>query len=251
MSKKPKYSDEERVKMFMDAFHTQSQQPFWPEVRDSMAVHRHGTLTVTQKEGEDFATITSDEPNEMHVAVLSAFTRKFFADNDEVRFPNVLGSAEALGLDSESQFVAEASSMWKQAVDMKIIFVRRDDELTGLLGGGSELLAWSDSGSSDEDGEPAKHLVSLKDFAEEFLYDGFLHAQEHKDKRDQPRRILRTVPRAIRYKFAVGCISAVAYAITILHHQINRQIPEFECPPDCHEMEIMRKNEAALEKSES
>lgn len=250
MSKKPTYSDEERVQMFMDAFHAQSQQPFWPEVRDSMAVPNHGTITVTQIDGEESATITSDEADEMHVAVMSAFTRKFFADNDEVRFPNVLSSAAALGLDAENQFVAEASSMWKQAVDMKIVFARRDDELTGLLGGGHELLTWSDSGSSEEEGEPAKHLVSLKEFAEEFLYDGFLHAQEHKDKRDRPRQILRTVPKAIRFKFAVGCISAVNYAITILHHQINRQLPEFECPSDCHEMEIMRKNEAALEESE-
>lgn len=87
MSNSSLYTDSERIEMFMDSFHTHSQQSFWPIVRDSMAVYRHGAFSLDQNEGEDQATFNEPEPDHMHVAVIAAVTRKYFAAQDEVRFP--------------------------------------------------------------------------------------------------------------------------------------------------------------------
>lgn len=235
--------------MFMDSFHAHSQQTFWPTVRDSMAVYRRGAFSLTQVAGEDQATFNEPEPDHMHVAVIAAVTRKYFAAKDEVRFPAVLESAENLGLRSDLQHVDEARSMWTQSTDSRIHFAIHDGSLTGLIGDHGGLIHWGTI-DRDEAGHVVTTAVSLKELGDEFLYNGFLHAREPKDNRDKRRQFLRSIPQPIRFRLAVGCFSAVAYATTILHHQINCHVSGFECPVECHEMEIMRKNEAALEEAE-
>lgn len=136
--------------------------------------------------------------------------------------------------------------MWTQATDSRLKFAIRNGALTGLSADLGGMIHWGHV-DVDRDGQVVTITVSLKELGDEFLYNGFLHAREPKDKRDQRRQFLRSIPQSIRFRLAVGCFSAVAYATTILHHQINRHLSGFECPPECHEMEIMRKNEAALE----
>lgn len=243
------YTDSERIEMFMDSFHAHSQQSFWPTIRDSMAVYRHSAFSLSQEEGEDEATFNEPGPDHMHVAVIAAVTRKYFAEQDEVLFPAVLASAERLGLDSGLQHVIEAQSIWRQATASRLRFAIHDGGLTGLLADDGDMLDWGQV-DRDIDGQIVTTTVSLKEFGDEFLYNGFLHAREPKHKRDKRRQFLRSIPQSIRFRLAVGCFSAVAYATTILHHQINRHLAGFECPKECHEMEIMRKNEDALENSE-
>lgn len=250
MGKNPSYTDSERIEMFMDSFHAHSQQTFWPILRDSMAVYRIETFSLTQVAGKGEATFNEPEPDHMHVAVIAAVTRKYFAASDEVRFPAVLESAENLGLSSDLPHVKEARSMWEQATDSRLEFAIHDGHLTGLLADQAHMIHWGTI-ERNETGQAVTATVSLKELGDEFLYNGFLHAREPKDNREKRRQFLRSIPQPIRFRLAVGCFSAVAYATTILHHQINRHLSGFECPDECHEMEIMRKNEEALEKSES
>lgn len=227
------WTDDECLKAFMHSFHVLSQKSYWREVRQLGRVDIHGEVTFKQDADSALVLMRGSRMDEVFADLAGAFHRKFITDSD----PMSLGRLVAAGARKmgSSDSLSEAKFQWEQISEKPFEFYVQD----------GRVMTWKLPGVPDDwikVGSPLREpkelvVITIREFALVYFYDGFLHAMDHR-KGEGSRKLVRSIPQQVQTVMSRMAVSGSIYATTILHYLLREAEPSW-CPEVCQEASIM------------
>ena len=230
----------------MQSCHALMQTSFWaPKVRPLGNVSIYATTEIaTNDEAEAFVR---DSPMDQADASLAGgWMRKFVIGTDPVRIDLVLGAASEVGI--TNQAIEEARRLWREVCEKTIRYGVEDEKIVVI---GIEFPDhWRRRPVPAPDGKRTWKELTLRDFAENFFYDDFLHSQDgSRDHLDNNRKLVRTLPDSWKRLQMHALLSAAIFILILMHRGISeawgecaaldQKSPTLPCPDPCNEASII------------
>lgn len=238
----PKYSDEERLAMFMKTAHMIIEKDYWAtKIRPLGEIDKYNEyeMRIIFETGVVQGRKTSMDKADLDLVL--PIMRRFLTESESLNTGKIINSIDAEGITGPPGWLNEVKSSWQQMTDDRFHFYAHDGVTVGMRPTEKgRLVRWDEGGPSVS--EMQSQSISMMDVWDAYLNNEHLHDEEigARPKRESIRKIMGSVPLVLAENLRAVVTSAAVYNFIALHH-ILQDDSRFKCTPPCEEVKALRK----------
>lgn len=237
-----KYTDEERLSLFMDSAHNIIGKDYWEtKIRPLGDVRKYDEyeMQIIFATGLVKGRRTQMEQSEIDFAALHM--RRFLTESETLHTEKVLKSIDTLGIAGPSWWLQEVKSSWRQMNDKKFPFHVYDGVTVGMRPApGERLVRWDKNGPSES--EMQIERISLIDVCDAYFNTELFHDDEpwKRVKKQEIRKIAKSIPLVLAENLRAVAISSTVLNFVMLHRIVRGDV-RFKCGASCTENKILKR----------
>lgn len=237
-----KYTDEQRLHMFMDTAHRIIEKDYWEKkIRPLGEIEKYNEYEIEIVFETGMAHGRRSQMEESDIDLVLPLMRRFLTEVEPLHTGRMLKSIDALGITSPSDWLNEVKFSWRQMNDKKFPFYTHNGVSIGMRPApGERLIRWARNGPPES--EMGSQSISLIDACDVYLNNDHLHDKEigARPKKEYIRNIAGSIPPVLSRNLR-AVITSAAVLNFIMLHRIVRSDPRFKCQDTCREATMLRK----------